>query len=74
MDSMFKELTASDRNTGTGRIELSSQGSSGQDVPFGVSNQVTDMVLFNCDFESSIIRYFLLLLCYLLFFSFFFIR
>ena len=58
MASSIQEFLASDRNTGTGRIELSSQGSSGQDAPFGMSNQETDEVLFNYDFESAVIRYF----------------
>ena len=68
MDSSIPEFLASDRNTGTGRIELSSQGSSGQDAYFGVSSQVTDELLFNSDFESAVIRYLLLLFmlfCYL---------
>ena len=47
MDSTSIDLVASDRNTGAGRIELSSQGSCGQDAPFGVSNYVADGVLLD---------------------------
>ena len=67
MNSHNMESAAFDRNTGTGRIELSSQGSSGH-------YQATDEVPFNCNFESAIIRYFLLMFipffCYLLFLLF----
>ena len=64
MNSHNMESAAFDRNTGTGRIELSSQGSSGH-------YQATDEVLFNCDFESAVIRYFLLMFIpFLLFFIF----
>ena len=67
MNSHNMESTAFDRNTGTGRIELSSQGSFGH-------YQATDEVPFNCNFESAIIRYFLLMFipffCYLLFLLF----
>ena len=54
MNSHNMESAAFDRNTGTGRIELSSQGSFGH-------YQATDEVPFNCNFESAIIRYFLLM-------------
>ena len=67
MNSHNMESSAFDRNTGTGRIELSSQGSFGH-------YQATDEVPFNCNFESAIIRYFLLMFipffCYLLFLLF----
>lgn len=67
MNSHNMESAAFDRNTGTGRIELSSQGSFGH-------YQATDEVPFNCNFESAIIRYFLLMFipffCYLLFLLF----
>ena len=68
------ELTASDWNARIGGTVLSSQGSSGHNTPFGVSNYATDNVLFSCDFEPAVIRYFLLLViaCYffLLFLSY----
>ena len=67
MNSHNMESAAFDRNTGTGRIELSSQGSFGH-------YQATDEVPFNCNLESTIIRYFLLMFipffCYLLFLLF----
>ena len=65
MISPYIDLTAFDRNTGTGRIELSSQGSSGHDAPFGVSNYATDEVLFN--FLVLVIACYFLLLFFLLF-------